>query len=41
MTYYLLVEPKQINKKISDRVNYAIIKRMEIEHEDRPQTVQE
>jgi len=39
--YDLLVEPKQINKKISDRVNYAIIKGMEIQPEDRPQTVQE
>ncbi|NER03251.1 MAG: protein kinase [Okeania sp. SIO3C4] len=39
--YDLLVEPKKINKKISDRLNYAIIKGMEIQPEDRPQTVQE
>ena len=36
-----LREAKQINKKISDRVNYAIIKGMEILPEDRPQTVEE
>ena len=35
------VEPKQINKKISDRVNHAIIKGMEIQPEERPQNVQE
>ena len=39
--YDLLVEPKQINKKISDRLNNAILKGMEIQPEDRPQTVQE
>ncbi|NER05574.1 MAG: protein kinase [Okeania sp. SIO3C4] len=37
----LLVEPKKINTKISDRLNNAIIKAMEIQPEDRPQTVQE
>ncbi|NEP77999.1 MAG: hypothetical protein F6K39_07310 [Okeania sp. SIO3B3] len=36
-----LIEAKQINNKISDRLNYAIIKGMEIQPEDRPQTVQE
>ncbi|MDJ0518841.1 MAG: serine/threonine-protein kinase [Trichodesmium sp. MO_231.B1] len=39
--YDPLVEPKQINNKISDRLNNAILKGMEIQPEDRPQTVQE
>ncbi|NET42251.1 serine/threonine-protein kinase [Okeania sp. SIO2B3] len=37
----LLIEPKKINTNISDRLNNAIIKGMEIQPEDRPQTVQE
>ncbi|MDY7007616.1 MAG: serine/threonine-protein kinase [Cyanobacteriota bacterium] len=37
----LLEEPKKINTKISDRVNNAIMKGMEIQPEDRPKTVQE
>ncbi|MGD1807146.1 serine/threonine protein kinase [Dapis sp. BLCC M126] len=39
--YDPLVEPKQINNKISDRLNNAILKGMEIQPEDRPQTMQE
>ncbi|MGD1716235.1 hypothetical protein [Dapis sp. BLCC M172] len=34
--YDPLVEPKQINKKISDRLNNAILKGTEIQPEDRP-----
>jgi len=36
-----LIPPKQINSKISDRVNAAILKRMELEPQNRPQSVQE
>ncbi|MEG4035823.1 serine/threonine-protein kinase [Microcoleus sp. w1-18aA5] len=36
-----LIAPKQINSKISDRVNVAIIKGMELEPNNRPQSVQE
>ncbi len=36
-----LVEPKEINSSISERVNQAIIKGMEIKASDRPQSVQE
>ena len=39
--YDPLKAPKQINNKISDRLNNAILKGMEIQPEDRPQTVQE
>ncbi|MGB3511871.1 MAG: hypothetical protein WBA93_22070 [Microcoleaceae cyanobacterium] len=39
--YDPLVEPKQINKNIDNRVNNAIIKGMKIQPEDRPQTVEE
>ncbi|MBO3459753.1 MAG: serine/threonine protein kinase [Aetokthonos hydrillicola CCALA 1050] len=37
----LLVEPQKINPSISDRVNRAILKGMEIEPQDRPQLMQE
>jgi serine/threonine protein kinase len=40
-TMIKLVEPKQLNSQISDRVNWAIIKGMEIKPEDRPQSMQE
>ncbi|PHX53701.1 serine/threonine protein kinase [Tychonema bourrellyi FEM_GT703] len=36
-----LIPPKQHNNKISDRVNAAIIKGMELEPQNRPQSVQE
>ena len=36
-----LMEPKQINSRISDRVNQAILKGMEVKPENRPQSVQE
>jgi len=36
-----LVEPKEINSSISERVNQAIIKGMEIKPENRPQSIQE
>jgi formylglycine-generating enzyme required for sulfatase activity len=36
-----LIEPKQHNPKISDRVNQAIIKGMELVPKDRPQSVKE
>ncbi|MBD1812856.1 serine/threonine-protein kinase [Microcoleus vaginatus DQ-U2] len=36
-----LTPPKQFNSKISDRVNTAIIKGMELEPQNRPQSVQE
>ena len=36
-----LIAPKQINSEISDRVNAAIIKGMELEPQNRPQSVQE
>jgi serine/threonine protein kinase len=36
-----LQEPKQINSSVSDCVNQAILKGMEIEPEDRPQSVEE
>nr|WP_236117307.1 protein kinase [Hassalia byssoidea] len=36
-----LVEPKEINSSISERVNQAIIKGMEIKAGDRPQSIQE
>ena len=36
-----LIEPKQHNHKISDRINEAILKGMEIEPGDRPQSVDE
>jgi len=36
-----LILPKQINSKISDRVNAAIMKGMELEPQNRPQSVQE
>ena len=35
------LEPKEINPNISDRVNQAILKGMEIKPENRPQTMQE
>ncbi|MEP0855182.1 serine/threonine-protein kinase [Trichocoleus sp. DQ-U1] len=37
----LLEEPKQINSSISDRVNQAIVKGMEVKAENRPQSIQE
>jgi serine/threonine protein kinase len=37
----LLEEPKNINSNISDKVNQAILKGMEIKPENRPQSVQE
>jgi hypothetical protein len=37
----LLETPKQINSSISDRVNKAILKGMEVKSENRPQTIQE
>ncbi|SRR5579883_91751 len=37
----LLEEPKKINSRISDRVNRAILRGMEIKPEDRPQSMQE
>ncbi|MEI2582186.1 serine/threonine-protein kinase [Scytonema sp. PRP1] len=37
----LLEEPKKINPSISDKVNQAILKGMEIKPENRPQSVQE
>ncbi|MBW4450484.1 MAG: protein kinase [Spirirestis rafaelensis WJT71-NPBG6] len=36
-----LVEPKKINSSISERVNQAIIKGMEIKPENRPQSIEE
>ncbi|WP_293149510.1 MULTISPECIES: serine/threonine-protein kinase [unclassified Microcoleus] len=36
-----LIPPKQFNSRISDRVNAAIIKGMELEPQNRPQSVQE
>ena len=36
-----LIPPQQINSKISDRLNSAILKGMEIEPEDRPQSIDE
>ena len=36
-----LIPPQQINPQISDRLNSAIIKGMEIEPEDRPQSIDE
>ena len=36
-----LVEPKKINSSISERVNKAIIKGMEIKPENRPQSIEE
>ncbi|MEK0188593.1 GUN4 domain-containing protein, partial [Microcoleus anatoxicus] len=36
-----LIPPKQHNNKISDRVNAAIMKGMELEPQNRPQSVQE
>ncbi|MBD0265877.1 MAG: serine/threonine protein kinase [Tolypothrix sp. Co-bin9] len=36
-----LMEPKEINSSISERVNQAIIKGMEIKAGDRPQSIQE
>jgi hypothetical protein len=35
------LEPKEINPNISDKVNQAILKGMEIKPENRPQTIQE
>jgi serine/threonine protein kinase len=37
----LLEEPKQINSSISDRVNQAILKGMEVKAENLPQSIQE
>jgi|GEM_PF-1895746 len=37
----ILIPPKQHNPKISDRINEAILKGMEIEPGDRPQSVEE
>ncbi|MDF5709506.1 MAG: bifunctional serine/threonine-protein kinase/formylglycine-generating enzyme family protein [Nostoc sp. S4] len=37
----ILESPQQINSSISDRVNQAIVKGMELEPENRPQTMQE
>ncbi|MCF2147853.1 bifunctional serine/threonine-protein kinase/formylglycine-generating enzyme family protein [Desmonostoc muscorum LEGE 12446] len=37
----VLKSPQQINSSISDRVNQAILKGMELEPENRPQTMQE
>ncbi len=37
----LLQPPQQINSSISDRVNHAILKGMEVKPKDRPQTIQE
>lgn len=37
----LLEEPKKINSSISDRVNQAILKGMEVKPEERPQSVKE
>jgi serine/threonine protein kinase len=37
----LLEPPKQINPTISDRINQAILRGMEIKPEDRPQSIQE
>ncbi|MFN6541064.1 MAG: SUMF1/EgtB/PvdO family nonheme iron enzyme [Nostoc sp. EkiNYC01] len=37
----VLKSPQQINSSISDRVNQAILKGMEVEPENRPQTMQE
>jgi formylglycine-generating enzyme required for sulfatase activity/tRNA A-37 threonylcarbamoyl transferase component Bud32 len=36
-----LLEPKQHNSKLSDRLNEVILKGLEVEPSDRPQTVQE
>ncbi len=36
-----LVEPKKINSSISEKVNQAIIKGMEIKASDRPQSIKE
>ena len=36
-----LIPPQQINSQISDRLNSAIVKGMEIEPEDRPQSIEE
>ncbi|MFN5064653.1 MAG: protein kinase domain-containing protein [Aphanizomenon sp.] len=38
---YPLAEPKEINPNISDRVNKAILKGLELQPENRPQSVQE
>nr|MDZ8011598.1 bifunctional serine/threonine-protein kinase/formylglycine-generating enzyme family protein [Nostoc sp. ZfuVER08] len=40
-TGIVLESPQQINSSISDRVNQAILKGMELEPENRPQTMQE
>jgi serine/threonine protein kinase len=37
----LLEPPQQINSSISDRVNQAILKAMEVKPEDRPQSIQD
>ncbi|CCQ58481.1 MULTISPECIES: serine/threonine-protein kinase [Crocosphaera] len=40
-SYATLPPPQQFNNKISDRVNNAILKGMELKPESRPQTIQE
>ncbi|MFM5981073.1 MAG: protein kinase domain-containing protein [Sphaerospermopsis kisseleviana] len=39
--YHDLIEPKELNSKISDKLNYAIVQGLELEPKNRPQSMKE